>query len=316
MAKEESNLPELRPPYGDAIDVRAFFRVLWQGKWLLGGAIVLLTVVAVVVALSIPNMYRAEALLAPVADDSAGGLASLAGRYQGLADLAGFNLGERETDKTALGIEVLRSRKFVSGFIRERDILVPLLAAVSWDENTGVLSINDELYDSGSNQWVRRVKPPRSAMPSDQEAYDEFVARLSIVEDSETGFVRVGFEHLSPHVAQQWVEWLIEDLNETIMERDVSEAQRAIEYLYSQIEATSVSELHNVFFGLIEDQTKTIMLAQMSPEYLFRTIDPAIAPETKTTPNRPLIVILGMVLGGLIGLVAVILKGSLGGYPR
>ena len=273
-----------------------------------------MTIIAVAVSLYLPNMYRAEALVAPVTDDSASGLAALAGRYQGLADLAGINLGERETDKTALGIEVLKSRKFISNFIKNRNILVPLVAAKNWDRASGVLTIDDEVYDPASKQWVRDVTPPQTPQPSDQEAYRLFADHLSVDEDPNTGFVRISYDHLSPNLAQDWVTWLVEDLNSTIMQRDVAEAERAIDYLYTQIEATSVADLHNVFFGLIEEQTKTIMLAKMSPEYMFRTIDPPVAPELKSSPNRPLIVALGLVFGGLVGLIAVILMGALGGY--
>ena len=42
------------------------------------------------------------------------------------------------------------------------------------------------------------------------------------------------------------------------------------------------------------------MLAQVSEEYLLKTIDPAIAPELKIKPRRSLIVM----LGGLLGLIA------------
>jgi uncharacterized protein involved in exopolysaccharide biosynthesis len=314
LPQDTNSNAEERHSYDDVIDVGAFFATVWRGKWLITGTVTVVTIAAVAVALYLPNMYRAEALLAPVSDDSAGGLAAFAGRYQGLADLAGINLGERETDKTSLGIEILKSRQFVSNFVKERDILVPLIAAKRWDRKSDVLEIDSGLYDSTADEWVRSVTPPMTSKPSEQEAYAAFSEHLSVNEDPKTGFVRVNFEHLSPILAQQWVQWLVEDLNSTIMQRDVTEAQRAIDYLYTQIEATSVADLQNVFFGLIEEQTKTIMLARMSPEYLFRTIDPAVAPEIKSSPNRPLIVVLGMMFGALLGLIAVILKGTFGGY--
>jgi uncharacterized protein involved in exopolysaccharide biosynthesis len=314
LPRDEKKIADERHLHDDVIDVGAFIETVWRGKWLVTGIVTISTICAIAIALYLPNLYRAEALLAPVTDDATGGIAALAGRYQGLADLAGINLGERETDKTSLGIETLKSRQFISNFVKERNILVPLMAAKSWDRTSDVLAIDDGLYDSTAEKWVRSVTPPMTPRPSEQEAYAEFSKRLSVSEDPKTGFVRVSFEHLSPRLAQQWVHWLVEDLNATIMQRDATEAQRAIEYLYTQIESTSVANLQSVFFGLIEEQTKTIMLARMSPEYLFRTIDPAVAPEVKSSPNRPLIVALGMIFGTLLGLIAVILKGALGGY--
>ncbi|MCH7637524.1 MAG: LPS O-antigen length regulator, partial [Proteobacteria bacterium] len=43
------------------IDLRDLFRVLWAGKWLIGGITVGAAVIAVIVALMLPNIYRAEA---------------------------------------------------------------------------------------------------------------------------------------------------------------------------------------------------------------------------------------------------------------
>ena len=97
--------------------------------------------------------------------------------------------------------------------------------------------------------------------------------------------------------------------NSAVVRQDVDEAEQAIEYLEEQIAATSVADLQNVFFKLIEEQIKVVMLAKVSPEYMFRTLDPAVAPELKAKPKRKLIVILGLLLGGSIGLVVVLLRG-------
>ena len=117
-------------PHDDEIDLRELFRVLWAGKWLIGGITFAATVIAVIVALMLPNIYKAEALLAPNQEQGAGGLSALAAQYGGLASLAGISLGSGPSDKTALGLEILKSRKFTSDFIEHHDILVPLIRSV------------------------------------------------------------------------------------------------------------------------------------------------------------------------------------------
>ena len=121
------------------------------------------------------------------------------------------------------------------------------------------------------------------------------------VNDKQTGFVTVSVEHYSPVVAKQWVDWLVQDINATVMRQDVNEAEQAIKYLNKQIAATSLADLQNVFFRLIEEQTKIVMLANVSPEYLFRVVDPAYVPEKHSKPNRLVILILAMFLGGFVG---------------
>lgn len=295
-------LPSSIEQDGD-IDFRALFGVLWAGKWLIGAVTIAAAVIAVIVVLMLPNIYRAEALLAPNSSEGAGGLSALAAQYGGLATLAGINLGDSSTDKIAVGLEVLKSRKFLSEFIERHEILVPLMAAKSWDAESGSLVIDPDAYDESSRTWVREVRRPKSPIPSRQEAYEKFEDILSVSQNNKNGFVTVAIEHYSPHVAKQWVDWLIEDLNRSTMRRDVAEAQQAIDYLNKQIEKTPVADLQKVFVSLIEEQTKTVMLAEVSDEYLLKTLDPAVVPELKARPKRALIVLLVTLLGGFLGIL-------------
>ena len=90
--------------HDDEIDLRELFTTIWAGKVLIIGVTSVFAVLAVVYALMQPNIYRSEALLAPVqAGDSA---SSLASKFGGLASLAGVNLGGGGMDKTSLAIEL------------------------------------------------------------------------------------------------------------------------------------------------------------------------------------------------------------------
>ncbi|MEQ8205089.1 MAG: Wzz/FepE/Etk N-terminal domain-containing protein [Woeseia sp.] len=303
-----ASLKDKANQYDDEIRLGELIQALWEGKWVVGSVTVLFAVMAVTYALLLPNIYRAEALLAPNREEGAGGLAALAAQYGGLASLAGVSVNAGRGDKTDLAIETLQSRKFIVGFIERNDLLVPLIAGSGWDEKTSELIIDQEVYDSSLSEWVRDVGWPKQTVPSSQEAYKAFKDLLSISEDKRTGFIHVSIEHYSPHVAKQWVDKLVEAINAEIMNRDVAEAERAIDYLQQQVQSTSLSELRAVFFRLIEEQSKTVMLANVSPEYVFRTIDPAIAPELKASPKRAAIAIVGTILGGLIGLLLLLVR--------
>jgi uncharacterized protein involved in exopolysaccharide biosynthesis len=283
--------------YGDEIDLRKLLRKIWDGRWLVGGIALAISVLAVIAAFMLPNIYRAEALLVPKVQERAGGLSSLTAQFGGLASLAGIDLGGGSVDETAIGLEVLKSRKFISEFIERHNILVPLIAAEGWNQNSDELKINSDFYDLSAKKWIRVVSPPKKSIPSSQEAYDVFKDLLTVSQDSETGFVTVAIEFYSPAIAKQWVDWLTADINAHMMEKDVAQAEQAIDYLNNQIANTSLADLRNVFYRMIEEQTKTVMLAKVSDEYLLMTLDPAVAPERKAKPRRALIVVLGLILG-------------------
>lgn len=50
------------------------------------------------------------------------------------------------------------------------------------------------------------------------------------------------------------------------------------------------------------------MLAEVQEEFIFKIVDPAIAPETKESPRRALICVLGTLLGGMFGVVIVLIR--------
>ena len=289
------------PDYDDEIDLRELIKILWQGRLWIIGTTFIAAVISVSIALSLPNIYRAEALLAT---DEGG--TSLAGQYGGLASLAGISLPDDETTEKAIGIAKLRSRKFMADFMERRNIIPELMAVSAYNVNTGELSYNPTIYDPETKIWTRDVNPPLQKKPSSQEAFLIMTEILVVEEVGDTGFVTVSIEHISPLIAYEWVTWLIDDLNREMMLEAAAEAQQSIDYLTDQLEKTRVVALEEVFYSLIEEQMQTLMLANSRAEYLFKTIDPAIAPERKSRPWRTLICVLGTLLGGMLGALGVL----------
>ncbi|MDT3278987.1 Wzz/FepE/Etk N-terminal domain-containing protein [Shewanella scandinavica] len=293
----------------DEIDLRELFSVIWQDKWLIIAITAVFAIGSVALALYLPNIYKSEALLAPAAEEQGGGLSALASQFGGLASLAGVNLGGKGgTDKTQLAIEVLKSRQFTGEFIQKHNILPSLMAAKKWDRDADKLIYDEDAYSEATNTWIREVKAPLKPEPSMQEAYKAFSKILAINTDKATGMVTLTVEHLSPTVAQQWLSWLIKDINKVMKERDVAEANRSSEFLNRQIALTNVADIKAILYKLVEEQAKTIMFAEVRDEYVFKTIDPALAPEEKAKPKRALICVLGTFLGGMLGVMLVLVR--------
>ena len=294
----------------DEIDLRELFSVIWQGKWLIIAITAVFAIGSVLFAISQPNTYKSEALLAPAdAEQGGGGLAALAGQFGGLASMAGINLGGKGgVDKTQMSIEVLKSRQFTSDFIQNHNLLPDLMAIKSWNMAENTIGYDDEMYLVNDNKWIREVQAPFKPEPSMQEAFKEFSKKVAVNTDKETGMVKISVEHLSPFIAQQWVNWLIEDINKVMKERDVAEAIKSTAFLESKIEQTNVADIRSILYKLIEEQAKTIMFAEVREEYVFKTIDPALVPEEKAGPKRALICVLGTMLGGMLAVMLVLIR--------
>ena len=293
----------------DEIDLRELFTAIWQGKWIIIAITTLFAVASVFYAINQPNIYQSEALLAPAEQEQQGGLGALAGQFGGLASLAGVNLGASGgVDKTQMALEVLKSRQFTSEFIKKHNILPGLMATKAWNRETNTVIYDEELYIAEQDKWVREVKAPYKPEPSMQEAYKEFKNIVSANINKETGMVTITVEHESPFIAKQWVDWLVVDLNKTMKERDVVEANKSTQFLMNQLENTKIADIRTVLYKLVEEQAKTIMFANVRDEYVFKTIDPALVPEEKFKPKRALICILGVLLGGVLSTIFVLIK--------
>ena len=85
----------------------------------------------------------------------------------------------------------------------------------------------------------------------------------------------------------------------------LADANRNIEYLNKQIAATNVVEMQRVMYTLVENETKTLMLANARADYAFTVVDPAVTPEARIRPKRKLMVVTGVALGLILGVLFV-----------
>jgi uncharacterized protein involved in exopolysaccharide biosynthesis len=296
----------------DEIDLRELASVIWQGKWIIICITAIFSVASVFYALSVPDEYKSTVLLAPASSSGGSALSNLAGQYGGLASLAGINLGGGSggDNKVAIAMEIIKTWGFLETFIEQNNLQVALFAATGWNRSSNKLIINPELYNEVTSKWVREFNPAKGeqAEPNSWELYKKLKNRVDISQDKKNGLISLTVEYYSPELAKQWVEILVKAINANLKKRDRDEATKSIKYLQEKIQETHVSDMEAVFYQLIEEQTKTLMLAEVSDEYVFKTLSPARAAEEKSKPKRALIAILGFILGGLLSIICVLIR--------
>jgi uncharacterized protein involved in exopolysaccharide biosynthesis len=296
-------------PSDDVINLRQFIGILYARKILITVVTIIFAATSVLYAITLPNVYKSEALLAPADSSSTNGLSSLANQFGGLASIAGIDIGgQGNSSKVHIAMEVIKSRKFISGFISAHSILPELMAVKAWDSVSGEVIYDETLYIQSEGKWVRDVVAPFNPEPSMQEAFTAFSNIMNVSKDVETGMVKLSIEHISPSLAKKWVDWLVADINRNMKTRDVIEAKKSTQFLTKQLQVTNIADIKSVLYKLIEEQAKVIMFAEVRDEYVFKTIDPAIVPELKFKPKRALICILGTFLGGVLSVLFVLFR--------
>ena len=303
---DNNNLSQPQEHYDDEIDLRELFGVLWAGKIKIIAITAVFAIASVIYSLSVPNQYKATALLAPAQSDG-GGLSGALGQLGGFASLAGVSLGGGEGGEAQIAQEIMKSWSYIESFIADNNIAVEVYAAEGWSKGSNKLQINDDVYDSENNQWLVENETGVVGPPSSWKLFNAFSKLLAVSEDKKSGLVSVSIEYYSPQIAKQWVDMYVDAVNRFMQQRQVDKVTKNITYLKEQIEKTSIAEMQEVFYTIIEEQTKNKMLAEASPEYVFVAVSPSMVPEQKSQPKRALICILGTLLGGMLSVLLVLI---------
>ena len=286
----------------DEIDLRELFATLWRGKWIIILVTTVFAVVGVFYALSQPNIYQSSVLLAPAQDE---GGAGISGQLGGLASLAGISLGGGGSNQTAIAKAVLQSRAFLTGFIHRHNLVIPLMATKGWDIENEQWVIDREVYNPETGEWFID-DDGESLKPTNWDMVKTFKENhLSLSSNEETGMITLNIKSQSPPVAKEWAEKLVHDINEHMRAQDVQEAEARIAFLEQKLRETNIAGMQQVFYQLIESETRTVMLANAQSEYIFKTVDPAVVPQEKSGPKRALIAVIATMLGGMLGVFVV-----------
>ena len=277
---------------GEEIDLLEYWRIIWKRRWLIIGIAFAAAVLAAGYSLTLPNIYRAEVLLAPVTEDGrkGGGLSALGG-LSGLASLAGVSVpGGGNVEEN---LAVLKSREFLWKFIKDQK-LTPVLFEDAWDADKKTWKENDS--ESQPSQW---------------DAYRALIAIMNISQSKKSNLITVAVEWSEPEIAAEWANRLIIRLNTYLRQLAIERSAAHLGYLHEDLAPTQVADMRQTLFDLISQEQKKAMLANTQEQFAFQVLDAAVAPDKKTKPRRSLIVILAVLVSGFLTVVGVFVEESM-----
>lgn len=271
--------------YDDEINLLEYWQVLMKRKKLLAFFVIAATVLSVILSFLLPNMYRAETVLAPATKEkSAGGASALFGQFGGLASMVGISPVGGSTE---VNLAVLKSRSFIKGIVKENK-LMPLLFPDAWDDDKKV--------------WIETATEKQ---PTLWDAYRLFEGILQVSTDKKTTLTTVSLEREKPEEAAKWLKIFIETLNAYLRAQSIQETEANIAYLEAEIEKTPLLEMRQTLYSVIAEQTKQIMLAKSQKNFAFKIIDAPEVPDQKFKPKRSLIVIVSIFISFFLGIFIV-----------
>ena len=284
---------------GDEIDIKSLFKTIIDSKRLVIISTVLFSIIALIYSLSLSNIYQSTALLSSV-DDQSNSSASL-NNIGGLASLAGINISSSSGGNSTKAITKITTLSFFEENILPNIFLPDLMAVSTWDEENNSVIYKDSLYNVQTGKW--------NEIPHPQKSYEAFLKKLQVSQDYDTKFLTISFKHESPHIAKEWTELVVNQINDSFRARDKLEAESAMNFLYTQMALTSYTEIKEVVAQVLKQKMQQLALIEANEFYVFSYLDqPAVAKE-KIEPSRSSISILGALFGFMLGVLIVLVRG-------
>jgi uncharacterized protein involved in exopolysaccharide biosynthesis len=281
------------------VDLFALVGVIVRRRYIVLSTFLVVVTGSVLLALLMTPVYDSEVLLAPVAQEqNQNGLSALAGQFGGLLPLAGLS-GSTGSETRDQALAVLRSRSFTEKFISDNNLL-PVLFSDRWDTST--------------SSWRNGDSKSEPTLYDGYRMFDEKIR--TIREDSTTGLVTLRIEWTDRLLARDWARDLIDRLNQSMREQAISESTLKLEYLEKEVQSTSVLNLQEAVYGLMEQEISTIMAAHVKDQYVFKILDPAAVADADdfVRPKRVLIIIAGLMIGFILGLMAALMVDFVSRY--
>jgi uncharacterized protein involved in exopolysaccharide biosynthesis len=270
------------------IDLGAVAATLWSKRYWIVSSVVLFTIPFVAAAFLMTPVYRATTVVADARAENSNtsGLSGALNQLGGLASLARINVNSVNQVDEALA--VMRSREFLERVIEEAKMLPELFP---------------NLWDTNANKW----RGPKE--PTLTQGYLRFLSVLSTAfPNGKGGLVTVSIEWTDREAAARWVNAVVARLNAEMRERAIASTKLSQSFLETELTATSTVETRQAINRLMEAQINQRMLANVTKEYAFRTVDRALPPlpDDIVRPNKIVLVALGPTVGLIFGVFVVL----------
>ena len=288
----------------DLIDLQELFTLFWEKKFYVGIITSSFALLSILYALSIPNIYNSVAIMMPLEKNQ--GMGGIVGQFGDVASMAGISLPSANPgSKSQEAMARIKSFDFFSNYFLPNIKLENLLAVKSWEQASNTL-LYKNFFNAKSGKWGEKAGSVGSSIPSSQRAFQKYQQLITISEANDTLFVYLSVDHESPFIAQQWVELIINKIDQVMRDGDRQDATNSIQYLNTIVPSINYESIKTAFSAVQQEQMKKLMLVEASENYIFKVLDSPRVPEFKSRPSRSVIVILGTLLGLMLSLLSVL----------
>ena len=290
----------------DEIDLRELFATITKNWWRIFLLSFLITSLAIVYALKLPNVYKSETILIMKGD---GGKSSLGGA-SALAAMAGISLGGGGAgiDVAGLFSTLITDYKFNKDLIRKYN-LNHKLNDYTIKNNLVFASVGAKLRDTIDEYLPKKEE----ILDQEEQTFKTFKALkeiLSTSKDKESGNIVLSATFKDRFVAKELVNIYLMEMSNYIKQLDFKELNDQMEYYESELASTNSIDLKSNLNELISSLIKKKVLSQTGDFYMVKQMTKAQVPyiKDKVKPKRALIVIVAFITSIILGIFLVFFR--------
>ncbi len=281
----------------DEIDLRELWATIMKYKFKIAAFSFVVTLFAILFALSKPNSYTSKTLLAPQEKSSMpslGGLSALAG-------MAGVNLGGGSMDAASSLEATIKDYSF-NTMVIDKYKLDEKITAEAMKKNMVFALGSSAVYDmlnSGSKEDEEKSR--------DEIVYDTHKSLKEIVSfssDKKTGAITLSATTQDRFLSKELVDIYLQEATSHVRNREMKEVESKIKYYKKELMNTSDVALKEQLSGLLSGLVQKKVLSQASEFYnVSKVTEPTVAYiKDKSKPKRALIVVVAFVTSIILGI--------------
>lgn len=226
----------------------------------------------VIYSLSLKNVYSSvgQVYLQPTYDSNQSG--------GGILDL--ISGSTPSDDKVKIAYAMLISNEFIDDFLGLEENAKYILTANGYNKRKKELT-----YDRG---LLKLAEKDKFFALSQRDRAEIYLSYLTFEYDDDSPLIEIGFKSMSPEISQYLSTALIQHINNYSRDDEIKRSQKKLTTLRDNLVNDSSLEIRAFIGNVIENELKTIMLAE-SDDFLFRVVQKPHFPEVKDSPLRTLI---------------------------
>ena len=262
----------------EEINLLDLLLVILKHKKLIFFSVFFAAILAVVISLNLPNIYRSEATIALRTEDSSDSISSLSG-LGGLGSMVAGQLGLGGNEGLEKLKVTLNSRDLTRRVVEKHD-LMPILFEEEWDQDKKGWK-NEEFAPTIQDAWKLILNG---------------LLKVNVNQDSKT--IDIGFEHKNPEFSKKMVKYYIAELSNVLRQEVLYDSIEKKKFFKKQIEKIKDSLLREKIYSLLAKEIEKETFAKAQKYYGFLLIDPPIIPDQnkKIKPKRFNILLLAIFL--------------------